>query len=51
MNGSHIEFIVAAYAVTMLTVIAMIVAICHDHFVLKKALARFPARDVGEEGA
>jgi heme exporter protein CcmD len=45
MNGSHVEFIVAAYAVTAVAILAMVVSIVIDHRALKKALARFPQRD------
>ena len=45
MNGSHVDFIVAAYALTAVAILAMILSIVLDHRALKKALARFPQRD------
>ncbi len=45
MNGSHIDFIFAAYAITAIAIAAMIASIVIDHRALKKALARFPQRD------
>ena len=45
MNGSHVDFIIAAYALTAVAILAMILSIVLDHRALKKALARFPQRD------
>ena len=50
MNADHAGFIAAAYALTLVVVVAMIGAIVIDHAALKKALARFAARD-GEDDA
>ncbi len=49
MNVPHIGFIVGAYAIAALVVAGMIMAIIADHRALKKALARFPARDAGTD--
>jgi heme exporter protein CcmD len=45
VNGSHVDFIIAAYALTAVAILAMIVSIVLDHRALKKALMRFPQRD------
>jgi heme exporter protein CcmD len=45
VNGSHVDFIIAAYALTAVAILAMILSIVLDHRALKKALARFPQRD------
>jgi heme exporter protein CcmD len=45
MSVDHARFILAAYGITGVAIVAMIVSIVLDHRALKKALARFPARD------
>jgi heme exporter protein D len=44
MHGTHLGFIVAAYAVTVFVIAAMIASIVLDHRALKRALARLPGR-------
>jgi heme exporter protein CcmD len=44
MQDSHIGFVIAAYAVTGVTVLAMIVAIIVEHRSLTRALGRLSAR-------
>jgi heme exporter protein CcmD len=47
--NDHAGFIVAAYAITAIAIVGMIAAILYDQRALKKALARFPARDGADE--
>jgi heme exporter protein CcmD len=44
MSG-HAAFIFAAYAITALVVLGAIGAVVSDHISLRRALAKFPARD------
>ncbi len=48
-HASHAGFIVAAYAVAGLVVVAMIVAVVADHRALRRDLARFGARGLDRE--
>lgn len=41
---SHGGFILAAYGLTALTLLGVVVAIVVDHATLKRALAKFPPR-------
>ncbi len=49
MNGSHAAYIFAAYAIAVAVVAILTGSIMLEHRALKRDLAKFPAREGGEE--
>ena len=49
MSNDHFSFIFAAYAIAVIVVATMIASLAMDHRALKRALAKLPARDAGDD--